>query len=220
MLVINICQRCGLYHADKLIDPAGPFAICPECGYKHPFRQLPLFVVSGASGTGKTTVLQNLLGRLDEFVLLDSDILWWAEFNDPENNYREFFETWLRVAKNISQSGRPVMLFGAGAGVPENIEPCVERRYFLRVHYLALTCAEEVLRQRLLDRPKWRGSRGEEFIQAQIAFNRWFQGQTNNEEYQVELLDTSQIPVEATAAAVAAWGKGKSIPKGIQRHAQ
>ena len=74
--MMNVCFQCGMYHADKLIDPSGPFAVCPECGYKHPFRQLPLLVVSGASGSGKTTVCQSLLGQVIQAVLLDSDILW------------------------------------------------------------------------------------------------------------------------------------------------
>ena len=28
----NICSTCGSYHADRSVDPAGPWAICPECG--------------------------------------------------------------------------------------------------------------------------------------------------------------------------------------------
>jgi hypothetical protein len=38
-------------------------------------------------------------------------------------------------ATNISHSGRPVVLLCAG-GIPENVEPCVKRRYFSQVHYL------------------------------------------------------------------------------------
>ena len=127
--MFNVCHSCGLYRADKIIDPSGsgPCAICPDCGHKHPFQQLRLLIVSGASGAGKSSVCQALPGKLDHIVLLDSDILWRPEFNKPENKYRDFFETWLRMAKNISQAGRPVVLFGAGMGVPENIEPCVER---------------------------------------------------------------------------------------------
>ena len=124
--MMNICFQCGKYHADKTIDPSGPFAICPECGHEHRFQQLPLLIISGASGTGKTTVYRHLLGQVSQAIMLDSDILWRSEFNTPDNNYRDFFETWLRVCKNISQSGRPVVLFGAGMGVPENIENCIE----------------------------------------------------------------------------------------------
>ncbi len=28
--MMNVCFQCGLYRADKMIDPAGPYAICPE----------------------------------------------------------------------------------------------------------------------------------------------------------------------------------------------
>lgn len=117
--MMNVCHNCGLYRADKTINPEGPFAICPECGHRHPFLYLPLLIVSGASGSGKSTICHHLLGGQTKFglchevVLLDCDILWRAEFDTPENNYRDFFETWLRVCKNIGQSGRPVVLFGA-----------------------------------------------------------------------------------------------------------
>src|SRR5262249_10108352 len=60
---------------DKIIDPQGPVAMCPECGHRHPFLQLPLLLVSGASGAGKSTICHALLGALPEVVLLDSDIL-------------------------------------------------------------------------------------------------------------------------------------------------
>ena len=46
--MFNVCDNCGLYRADKIIDPAGPYAICPECGHKHTFRYLPLLIVAGA----------------------------------------------------------------------------------------------------------------------------------------------------------------------------
>jgi hypothetical protein len=192
-----------MYHADKVIDPSGPFAICPECGYKHLFKQLPLLMVSGASAAGKSTVCQQLVGRLTQAVLLDSDILWRPEFNTPETNYRDFFETWLRLCKNISQSGRPVVVFGAGMGVPDNIENCVERRYFSVVYYLALVCSDETLSERLQRRPAWRGSGDPAFLKAQIRFNRWLQAY--DRQPAIKLLDTSNVPLEETARQCTSW---------------
>src|SRR5262249_49449012 len=150
------------------IDPDGPVAICPECGHRHPFRQLPLLLVSGASGTGKSTVCQTLLGQLPEVVLLDADILWRPEFNTPADNYQAFFETWLRMSKNIGQAGRPVVLFGAGVGVPTNLERCVERRYFSDLRYLALMCDDTVLIQRLQQRPAWRHTHTPEYLSEHV----------------------------------------------------
>lgn len=205
--MINTCAHCGLYRADKTIDPAGPYAVCPECGHQHPFLRLPLFVIGGASGTGKSTVCQTLSGKPSPAVVLDADILWRPEFNTPETNYRDFFETWLRMAKNISQSGRPVALFGAGVCVPENIEPCIERRYFSQVHYLALTCSEEALVERLRQRPAWRETHHKDFIEAQARFNRWFQAY--DQQPTIEVLDTTHITVEIAAQKVQDWIMGK-----------
>ncbi len=200
--MINVCFQCGIYRADKIIDPVGPYAICPECGFKHLFRQLPLLIISGASGTGKSTVCQRLLDHLTDFVLLDSDILWRTEFNTPATNYRDFFETWLRVCKNISQSGRPVILFGAGAGVPKNIEGLVERRYLSRIHYLALVCSDETLSERLRLRPKWRGC-DPAYIEENLRFNGWFK--TYDSRPVIRLLDTTDVPIEETVQQVTTW---------------
>jgi broad-specificity NMP kinase len=204
--MMNVCFQCGMYHADKIIDPSGPFAICPECGYQHPFIYLPLLVVSGASGTGKSTVCNHLIGRYQESVLLDSDILWRSEFNTPNDNYREYFETWLRICKNISQSGRPVVLFGAGAGVPENLEGCIERRYFSSIRYLALVCSDEILSERLRQRPEWRGTRDPKYIEDHQRFNQWFINYNKNENQPpITIVDTSQKSLEETVKEVEGW---------------
>lgn len=206
--MMNVCFNCGLYHADKAIDPEGPYAICPECGYKHSFVQLPLLIVAGASGTGKSAVCHHLSGKLREVVVLEADILWRSEFNKPEDKYRGFFETWLRVCKNIAQSGRPVVLFCAG-GIPENVEPCVERRYFSGVYYLGFTCEDEELAKRLRRRPAWRNCGDEAYIEEHIRFNRWFKEEGREGEPAIELLDTSGILVEESVERVTAWIRGK-----------
>jgi predicted kinase len=208
--MMNICTNCGVYRADKEVEPNGPYAICPECGQRLPFRRLPLLIVCGASGSGKSTVCRHLLahrhllGQLDGAVLLDADILWRAEFNQPETKYRDFYETWLRVCKGISQSGRPVVLFNAG-GIPENVEPCVERRYFSRVHYLALTCEESALAERLRSRPKWQKCGDPAYVAEHCQFNQWFKENGKHTEPAIELLDTSGVPVRETTAQVVRW---------------
>src|SRR5438270_13212766 len=106
--MFNVCPACGIYSVEKIVDPRGPHAICPACGYGHPFLQQPLFVVAGASGSGKTAACLSLLGSLPECVALDCDILWRPEFNSPADSYQAFRDVWLNLAKNIGQSGRPV----------------------------------------------------------------------------------------------------------------
>ncbi len=157
---------------EKQIDSAGPFAICPHCGYAHPFLQQPLFIVTGASGTGKSTACLELAPLLRECVVLESDILWGLIPATPEDNYRSYRNAWLRLAKNIGQAGRPVVL--CGSAVPEQFETCPERRYFSTLHYLALVCEDEALAERLKARPGWRESGSAETVQHMAQFNRWF----------------------------------------------
>lgn len=202
--MFNVCYGCSIYRADKAIDPAGPYAVCPECGHRHPFRRQPLFVIGGASGTGKSALLQALSTQPQPAVCLETDILWRPEFDRPEEGYRDFFETWLRLAKNIGLAGRPVALFGAGFAVPANLEPCIERRYFGPLHILALVCDDIVLAGRLRDRPVWRGMT-EDFIAAQFRFNRWLREQGTQPAPPLSLLDTSARTIEQASAEIKRW---------------
>lgn len=206
--MLNVCRNCGEYRVDKVVDAAASIAICPVCQHKHSFRRLPLFLVCGASGTGKTTICDALMMSMTDTVVLDGDLLWRPEFNKPENQYRDFFETWLRLGKNIGQSGRPFVLFNAGA-VPENVEPCLERRYFSETHYLALTCAADVLTERLRQRPAWRQSGDEAFIDGQIEFNKWLQETATEPNNKIDSLDTTHAAIETTIQQVAAWIRAK-----------
>lgn len=207
--MFNICRRCGQYRADKEIDHAGPYAICPECGERHPFRQLPLLLICGPSGGGKTAVLRALMGKIESAVLLEGDLLWRPAFNRPEDNYRDFYETWLRLAKNINQSGRPVALFNAG-GIPPNVEPCVERRYFSKSHYLALVCDDEVLEARLRARPSWRDSADPAFLDANLEFNCWLKENGPTTSPPIDLLDTTTAGELQMTTAVAHWIRQKA----------
>ncbi len=204
---------------DKTIDPSGPYAVCPVCGHKHPFKQLPLLTVSGASGSGKSTIHRTLVGPVPEAVLLDADLLWREEFNHPENDYREFMELWLRMCKNICQAGKPVVLFGAGTGVPMNIEPCVERRYFSRVHYLALVCDNDILQRRLEARPAWRKNNDPRAFASETEFNSWFMDESWRPKWEVELVDTTGRSIKETSGTVRKWiadTLGRDHTAGIQ----
>lgn len=203
--MLNVCYNCGAYHADKAIDPSGPYAICPACGYKHRFRQLPMLFVCGPSGAGKSTVLQLLRGRMEECILLEGDILWQPEFIDSDNSHR-FFETWLRMAKNIGQSGRPVVLFLAGA-IPPNVEFCIERRYVAQTHYLSLVCDNEAIVDRLRQRPQWRQSGQQTFIESNIAFNEWLKENGPQQQPAITLLDTTHLSITESAAQTKQWIK-------------
>lgn len=205
--MFNVCPGCGRYAVEKAIDPDGPFAVCPHCGHRQPFRQLPLFMLTGPSGAGKTAVCLRLPAALTECVTLETDILWGVIPSTPDDNYRGYHDAWLRVAKNVGQSGRPVVL--GGTATPEQLEACPERRYFTAVHYLALVCDDDLLAERLRARPAWRDAAQPEFIDRMLRFNAWLKAHAARTEPPLTLYDTSGRTVEESVEHVAAWARGR-----------
>ncbi len=201
--MINTCAQCGSYHPDKEIRQNPSRAVCPDCGHSQPSLQLALFVVCGTNGGGKTAVCRHIQQSIHPFVPLEADILYRPEFNNPENGPHDFNETWLRVCKNIGQAGKPVVLFHAG-GLPQHIEPCVERRYFSTVHYLALTAHDTTIAERLAARPAWRGYTPEN-IADQVAYNQWLRREGPNHTPPISVLDTTQATVAETSAKISRW---------------
>jgi hypothetical protein len=201
--MFNVCPKCGVYSVEKIIDASGPFAICPRCGHKHPFVMQPLFIVTGASGAGKTAAGLGLVPELKECVVLDSDILWDERFDTPQDNYRAYRELWLRLAKNIGQSGRPLVL--VGSAVPDQFERLSERRYFSAIHYLALVCDDAELAERLRQRPQWRKAGSPEFVDGMVSFNRWLKNNAATTEPPMSLFDTTGRSIDETVSYTANW---------------
>jgi gluconate kinase len=162
-----------------------------------------LFILTGASATGKSTLCLELATRLSDCVCIECDILWRPEFATPKDNYHTFRDLCLRVAKNVAQASRPVLL--CGSAIPEQYENCPERRYFSATHYLALVCDDEELISRLQSRPAWRQSSTREFIATMLQFNRWFKTNARNTQPPMTLLDTTHLSINQCVERVANW---------------
>jgi broad-specificity NMP kinase len=202
--MFNVCTACGLSPVEPGLVAAGEF-VCPACGERRRgLRRLPLLLVGGPAGAGKSTAGAMLLGEVAEAVLIESDLLWRKEFNTPEDGYNNYFRLWLRLAAHISQSGKPVAIFGAGFAVPHSVEGLPERALFSAVHYLGLICDDEVLAARLRARPAWRNTT-DELIAEHVKFNHWLREHAATTAPPVTLIDTTADSPEETAARVAAW---------------
>lgn len=203
--MFNVCPRCGMYTVEKQIKPLSRWqalAICPSCGAGQTFSRLPLFIVTGASGTGKTRLCLELAPSDRLCVHLETDILWGQIQADPRDDYRTYREAWLRLAKNISQGGKPVVLYGSAT--PSQFEVCTERLYFEQIYSLALVCQPEVLTERLRSRPGWRGTSNDDFIRSMIDFNQWLIEHVAGES-EMDLLDTSLLSVRESVDRVKDW---------------
>lgn len=108
---------------------------------------------------------------------------------------------WLRVAGIVHHAGESVLLAGSGIGFPENVAKRPETRYFDGIKRCALVCGENEMEKRL-DGKAWlegRPERRAEFLES----NRWFR--TEGSEHGIELVDTTDVAVAESAAAVAEW---------------
>lgn len=128
----NICSNCGEYRPDKAIVPEGAYAVCPICGFKHKIILLPLFILSGASGTGKSTISLALASKMKEVVVMESDILWRRELEQTGIDLREYRETYsqptlsiflMRIRNNHSDISSPhlrVASHASGLSMPNS----------------------------------------------------------------------------------------------------
>ncbi|HVG38196.1 MAG TPA: hypothetical protein VM870_02845, partial [Pyrinomonadaceae bacterium] len=92
-----------------------------------------------------------------------------------------------------------------GAGIPSQFEECVVRRYFTRLHYLALVCSDEELAGRSKARPAWRGSSGPVYIREHVAYNRWLKENATHTDPTMTLLNTSHKTVEEAVREAIGW---------------
>ncbi|MCY9785791.1 AAA family ATPase [Nocardiopsis sp. EMB25] len=198
-----ICTRCGEWNETPDTSAGASVLRCVACGLTRPFARLPLYCVSGPSGTGKSTIAGLLLERLrDRFVVLEQDLLWVGGLRDPAGHHRLFRSTWLRTAAMVQQNGRPVVL--CGTVVPPELEPLPERALFSDIHYLALTCDPDVLAERLRARPAWR-EWDEERIAETLDYAAWVAGEGPRLDPPLTLVDTTGTGPERTAETVVRW---------------
>lgn len=92
-----------------------------------------------------------------------------------------------------------------GTALPDQFETCFERRYFTRLYYLALVCDDALLTGRLKQRPLWRETGSDDFIERMLQFNRWLKEHASVSEPPMTVYDSSSRSVEETAREIAAW---------------
>ncbi len=199
--MINVCPKCG-----EFIDKptfVNDFLICNHCSQSQLFKKLPLFIITGPSGVGKSTIGKYIMNNYKKVIVLERDILWNNYYNKPENNYREYREIWLRLCKNLNQYNRPVALFGCAT--PDQFESCYERNYFSMIHYLSITCDSDILEKRLKSRPEWRNSGNKDNIKAHVQYNDWLKNNAKKTVPNITLIENTNEKMEITSQKVIKW---------------
>ena len=197
------CPFCGTYASEPPIceNAHGDQELwCSVCGRSRSFKPQPLFLITGASGVGKTSLSARLFYGQTNYLVMENDILWSAAFDTPEDDYRTLRETWLRLASNIGQGGKPVVL--CGCATPQQYNNCINRRYISKMYYLALYCDDEVLENRLRI---GRSVHDEGWIQSSLAFNRWIRDSADKTDPPMTRLDTTSLTIEQAAERAEQW---------------
>jgi predicted ABC-type ATPase len=163
-------------------------------------KKIPLFIITGASGVGKSTMSEILFKKEAGYIVLESDLLWNDIYNTPDDGYRSYRELWLRVCNNISQIGMPVVL--CGCAVPEQFEVCSGRNGFLSIHYLAVVSDDDVLEERMRC---GRGITDDNWIKSSIDFNRWLKDNADKTTPSIKLINNSKITPQLAAELADAW---------------
>ena len=94
-----------------------------------PTRKLPLFLVSGASCVGKSSLCEVLFRREQDFLVLESDLLWRKEFDTPE---RALFSSTHYLAAVCSDLAMRRRLTLRGVTDPARIESSMRFNRWLR----------------------------------------------------------------------------------------
>ena len=165
----------------------------------NPIRRMPLFIITGASCAGKSTMCEALFRDEKKYIVMESDLLWNDIYNTPDDDYKAFREVWMRVCKNISQIGMPVVL--CGCAIPKQFEPLDERKSFTNIHYLAVVCDDDVLEKRLAARRVTDAN----WIRSSLEFNAWLKEHARETNPPIYLLDNSKLTPKEAAEIADKW---------------
>lgn len=194
------CYECGRFTVKRreLAHGTGTFA-CMDCGCQwKPIRVLPLFIVTGASGVGKSAIIEPLQHRLKEYGVFDKDQIW-------ANNWDMVFNNFFRIASALAQGDKKTVI--VGTILPEHLEGLSDRDLVGEIYYINLHTDDLTRKQRLMTRRKW-GPPNEEFIQAHARFATQLLLDANTKfGHPMPTIDTTFQSPEEIAEQVAGWVK-------------
>jgi hypothetical protein len=167
-----------------------------------PTNRQPLFVITGASCVGKSTVSDILFHIEKDYIVLESDIIWNNVYNSPETDYLEYRKVQLTLCANISQAGKPIVL--CGCITPKQFDICDEKELFSGIYYLALVCNENTLEHRMRHA---RNVSDENWIKGSLEFNKWLK--ENADSYKIRLVNNTELSPEESAGIIDIWISGK-----------
>ncbi len=191
------CMTCGPGTVLER-DPRPPALRCPRCGAVQRLPALPLFVVTGASAAGKSTVAGPLRRLLPDCDVFDVDIT----LQVAALGWDTWRNTWLRLAHEVALNGRVTVL--CGSLMPDQLERVPARKLLGPIHFCTLDCPDDILAARLRARPAWRHGTIETVVPEHQRFAAWIRTQVQ------PCFDTSKLTPGEAAEHIAAWVRART----------
>ena len=142
---MHFCTSCGAGRILRDPIPERGTAICTQCGAENEIPWVPLFVITGGSGCGKSTVAQGLLRKRNPYVVVDADYL--CHDRESFDSWDSFWNFATIVSLTLARNQRPIVLVGWVN--PSQIEKAATSAYFSAVHFLVLSCDPSTQTERL-----------------------------------------------------------------------
>lgn len=198
--MITICRKCGSWDWDKEVDTEDKTIVrCPKCGYSWKSKSLPLYILTGCSGVGKTSTAMELQERECDFIVLDADYFTFMPGNSEEDWIKRI-EQLQALSADIMQGGKPVMW--TMAGCLDKLHSTYSERFFTKIHCLALVCEEQELRRRMSE---GRQITDEHWIQSSVDYNRYFMEHDHIGDTEYDIFDITGKNVNEVADYVIEW---------------
>lgn len=196
--MIGICSKCGNHDWDKEVVQGR--IRCPKCGNEWEFCSMPLYILTGCSGVGKTTTGIAVMQKQKEVIVLDADMFYNIMPHETEADDYDQVEQLQSLTRNIMQSGKTVMW--TMAGNIDKLTRTYNSRFFSDIRCLALVCEDEALRSRMTE---GRGITDEGWIKGSQDYNNYFRTHTSLADTAFEVLDITGKGVDEVAEAVIDW---------------
>ncbi len=195
---MHYCPRCEAAPPHRDPNPEQGTAICTRCGTDNEIPSVPLFVITGGSGCGKSAVSLGLLRKHNSYLVVDADFL--CHDRDAFDSWDAFYNFTCIVGLTLARNRRPIVLVGGMH--PSQIENAKTSAYFSAVHFLVIACDPTTQTARLKGRSA--GPPTEESINNAIKESRWI-NEGAGERPNATILDTTDWTREQTISTANRW---------------
>ena len=193
---MNYCKTCNTGTPHRVAVPERLAAVCNEGGTENEITYVPLFVITGGGGCGKSTAAIELLRKSNPYCVIDAEYL-----GHGKGGFDTWEECWNGVAivcRTFGHNRLPLVLAG---WIPPGLwEGFHSSQFFSPTYFLVLVSDPETQRRRLEARAVTTPDKFEFALGATVTMTAEAEEREN-----ATILDTSGMTPKQLGAAADRW---------------